>query len=83
MLQRVAAWKTELAALVSRRANSELRWGERLLHGLDEQLAQHDEPGGRGVQRGVGRRRQRRHQHDVGTLQRAVWVTRAIARGAV
>ena len=27
MLHGVAAWKTELAALVSRRANGELRWG--------------------------------------------------------
>ena len=56
MLQSVAAWKTELAArgLAPREQRAELR-RERLLHGLDEQLSEHDEPGGRGVERGVGR----------------------------
>ena len=62
------SWRPGLAP---REQRAELR-GERLLDRLDEQLSEHDEPGGRGVERGVGRRRQRRHQHDVGALQRGL-----------
>ena len=73
MLQSVAAWKTELAARFSSRANSELSWGDSACWtDWTKSCPEHDEPGRGGVERRLGGGGQGSHQHDVGALQRGL-----------